>query len=276
VHRVQSVEVTRAVIDAARASRFRSINVDLIYGLPKQTAASFGRTLDRVIELEPDRIALYSYAHLPQLFKPQRRIVPADLPSADEKLRILMLAIRRLGAAGYVYIGMDHFARPEDELAVAQREGRLQRDFQGYSTCPESDLIGLGISAIGRIGASYYQNHKRLEDYGAALDAGQLPVARGVALTREDQARRAVIQALACHFCVSIPAIESAHRLHFAAFFRDELADLRRLEDEGLVKVAPELIQVTPLGRLLVRAVCMVFDRYLREHAARATYSKVI
>ena len=276
VHRIQSVEVTRAAITAARASGFRSVNLDLIYGLPKQTLDSFDRTLDQVIALEPDRIALYNYAHLPKVFKPQRRIAEADLPCAESKLQIMTLAIGRLTRAGYTYIGMDHFARPGDELAVAQRQGRLQRNFQGYSTYPESDMIGLGISAIGRVGPTYYQNEKRLDDYEAALDAGRLPVARGIELTSDDLVRRAVIQSLSCHFRVSIESIELAYFVDFYRYFRDELADLRQLEKDGLVEVNPEWIVVTPRGRLLVRSICMVFDRYLRERQARASYSKVI
>jgi len=276
VHRVQTVEVTRSVIVAARASGFRSVNLDLIYGLPKQTLDSFNRTLDKVVDLAPDRIALYSYAHLPQVFKPQRRIATAELPTAEAKLQIMTLAIGRLTGAGYVYIGMDHFARPDDELAVAQRQGRLQRNFQGYSTCPESDMLGLGISAIGRVGPTYYQNHKRLDEYYATLDAVRLPVARGIELTPDDLVRRAVIQSLTCHFRVSLESIELAHLIDFESYFRDELADLRRLEKDGLVEITPEWIVVTPRGRLLVRAVCMVFDRYLRERVARAGYSKVI
>jgi oxygen-independent coproporphyrinogen-3 oxidase len=268
--------VTRAVIADARASGFRSVNVDLIYGLPKQTLNSFDRTLDRVIEIDPDRIALYSYAHLPKLFKPQRRIADADLPSAESKLQIMTLAIGRLTRAGYAYIGMDHFARPDDELAVAQRQGRLQRNFQGYSTFAGIDMLGIGVSAIGRVGPSYYQNAKRLDEYYAALDAGRLPVARGIELTGDDLARRAVIETLACNFRVSIESIELAHLIDFASYFREELADLRRLEKDGLVELSPEWIVVTPRGRLLVRSICMVFDRYLRERAARASYSKVI
>jgi len=276
VHRIQSEEVTRRVIEEARASGFRSVNLDLIYGLPKQTLDSFNRTLDKVLALEPDRIALYSYAHLPKAFKPQRRIVEADLPSAEGKLQIMTLAIGRLTREGYLYIGMDHFARPGDELAVAQSQGRLQRNFQGYSTRPESDMIGLGVSAIGRIGPCYYQNAKRLDDYYAVLDAGRLPVARGIELTSDDLVRRAVIQALACHFRVSLESIELAYLLDFRSYFSSELNDLRRLAAEGLVELAPDWIVVTPKGRLLVRRVCMVFDRYLREREARASYSKVI
>ena len=276
VHRIQSEEVTRAVIDTARASGYRSINVDLIYGLPKQTLDGFDRTLDKVIALGPDRIALYSYAHLPQVFKPQRRVAVAELPSPESKLQIMTLAIGRLTRAGYVYIGMDHFARPGDELAVAQRQGRLQRNFQGYSTFAGADMLGIGVSAIGRVGPTYYQNLKRLDDYTAALDEGRLPVARGIELTPDDLVRRAVIQSLACHFRVAIESIELAYLVDFAGYFRDELADLRQLEKEGLVALTPEWVEVTPRGRLLVRSICMVFDRYLRERQARASYSKVI
>ena len=276
VHRVQSEAETRRVIDEARAHGFRSVNVDLIYGLPKQTLEGFRRTLERVVEIAPDRIALYSYAHLPALFKPQRRIAEADLPRPEEKLALLIASIERLTAAGYVYIGMDHFARPEDDLAVAQRHGRLQRNFQGYSTCPESDLIGLGVSAIGRIGPTYYQNVKRLDEYTDRLDAGRMPVMRGLELSPDDLLRRAVIQAIACHSRLSIESIELAFLIRFRDYFAAELEDLKPLADEGLVEVTPDWIVVTPRGRLLVRAVCMVFDRYLRASRARHRYSRVI
>jgi len=276
VHRIQSEEETRRVIEEARASGFRSVNVDLIYGLPKQTLDSFDRTLDRVIGLGPDRIALYSYAHLPRLFPPQRRIAEADLPAPESKLQILTLAIGRLTRAGYAYIGMDHFAKSEDGLAIAQAQGRLQRNFQGYSTHADSDMIGLGVSAIGRIGPTYYQNRKDLEEYYAALDAGRMPVARGLELSQDDLVRRAIIQALACHFRVSIESIEIAYLVDFERSFAEELRDLKALARDGLVEVDPEWIVVTPKGRLLVRLVCMVFDRYLRQRQARAAYSKVI
>ncbi len=275
VNRVQSEEVTRRVMEEARESGFRSVNFDLIYGLPKQTLDSFDRTLDKVLLLEPDRIALYSYAHLPKLFKPQRRIAEADLPSPESKLQIMTLAIGRLTRAAYLYIGMDHFARATDELALAQALGRLTRSFQGYSAHP-GDLVGLGMSAIGQIGPTYYQNRKDLDAYYAVLDAGQLPVMRGLELTADDLVRRAVIQALTCHFRLSIESIELSHLIDFRKYLAAELADLRRLAEEGLVELAPDWILVTPRGRLLVRAVCMVFDRYLRERQARATYSKVI
>jgi oxygen-independent coproporphyrinogen-3 oxidase len=276
VHRIQSEAETRRTVDEARASGFRSINVDLIYGLPRQTLDRFSATLDKTIALQPDRIALYSYAHLPTLFKPQRRIQEAELPAPEAKLQLLTLAIGRLTRAGYVYIGMDHFARAGDELALAQRQGRLHRNFQGYSTLPEADLIGVGVSAIGRIGPTYYQNMKVLDDYYAMLDEGVLPVQRGIELSADDLVRRAVIQALMCQFRVSVEAIELAYLLRFREYFAAELADLSRFEDDGLVELGPEWITVTPRGRLLVRAICMVFDRYLRERERRASYSRVI
>ena len=276
VHRIQSEAVTRAAIEEARAAGFRSVNLDLIYGLPLQTVESFARTLERVIALAPDRIALYNYAHLPAMFKPQRRIAATDLPSPEAKLGILTLAIGRLTGAGYVYIGMDHFARPDDALAVAQRHGLLQRNFQGYSTHPDCDMLALGISAIGRVGPTYAQNVKTLEQYYERLDAGRLPVARGMALAPDDLVRRAVIHALACNFHLSIEGIELGFLIDFRQYFAAELADLARLEEDGLVTIAPGQIDVTPRGRLLVRSICMVFDRYLREKRARATYSKVV
>jgi oxygen-independent coproporphyrinogen-3 oxidase len=273
VNRIQTEEVTRRVMDEARENGFRSVNLDLIYGLPKQTLDSFNRTLDKVLLLDPDRVALYSYAHLPTLFKPQRRIAEADLPSAESKLQIMTLAIGRLTRAGYLYIGMDHFARATDDLAQAL--GRLQRSFQGYSTHP-GDLLGFGVSAIGQIGPTYYQNLKDLDGYYGALDAGRLPVMRGIELTSDDLVRRAVIQALTCHFRLSIESIELSYLIDFRRYFASELAILRKLAQDGLVELEPEWIVVTPKGRLLVRALCMVFDRYLRERQERAAYSKVI
>jgi len=276
VHRIQSETETRRVIEEARASGFRSINLDLIYGLPHQSLDSFNRTLDAVLALDADRVALYNYAHLPQVFKTQRRIREADLPSPETKLQILTLAIGRLTRAGYLYIGMDHFAKPQDELAVAQRQGRLHRNFQGYSTQPDSDMLGFGISAIGRVGPTYYQNLKSLDEYYAALDDDRLPVWRGMELTQDDLVRRAVIQALSCHFRVSIESIEIAYLVDFRSYFAQELEELRQLADDGLVELQPDWIVVTPKGRLLVRAVCMLFDRYLRASRERARYSKVI
>lgn len=276
VNRVQSLEQTRAVIDAGRANGFRSINMDLIFGLPKQTLEGFGETLERVIECDPDRIALYSYAHLPSVFKPQRRIVEADLPTPEVKLALMTKAIERLGEAGYVYIGMDHFAKPTDELAVAQRQGRLTRDFQGYSVGGDCDLVGLGVSAISKIGPTYCQNVKGLDEYYAALDGAALPVLRGIELSQDDLVRRAVIQALACHFALSKESIEIAYLIDFDRYFATELRELENLVADGLVEVDDEWIHVTPAGRLLVRAICMVFDKYLRAAQQRAQYSRVM
>jgi oxygen-independent coproporphyrinogen-3 oxidase len=275
VHRVQPAEMVGAVMAQAKEAGFRSINVDLIYGLPNQTLDGFSATLERVVDLDPDRIALYGYAHLPQKFKPQRRIDETQLPGAETRLQILTLAIGRLTRAGYLYIGMDHFAKPGDELAVAQRQGRLHRNFQGYSTLPECDIIGLGASAIGRVGATYSQNHRELKDYQAALDAERLPVGRGLVLTRDDLVRRAVIQALICQFRLSFPSIEMSYLIEFGDYFASELEELRALEQDGLVELRPDGIEVTARGRPLVRVICMVFDRYLRE-GRRAGYSRVL
>ncbi|OEZ61326.1 oxygen-independent coproporphyrinogen III oxidase [Duganella sp. HH105] len=263
VNRIQPEAETRAVMDAARAAGFRSISIDLIYGLPKQTMASMEQTLDKVIDADPDRIALYNYAHLPHLFKPQRRIADADLPTAAAKLDLLALCIRRLCAAGYVYIGMDHFAKPGDELAVAQRQGRLQRNFQGYSTRAEADLISCGVSAISAVGATYSQNEKTLEAYYEKLDDGKLPVTRGIKLDTDDLLRRIVIQKLMCNFELSISSIEQAYPIRFPLYFAAELEKLKAFEDDGLVQIDPQWISVTPKGRLLIRNICMVFDRYL-------------
>ena len=276
VNRVQSLAQTREVIDAARASGFRSVNLDLIYGLPKQTVEGFAETLERVIECDPDRVALYSYAHLPKAFTPQRRIHEEDLPAPEVKLELMVNAIRRLGEAGYVYIGMDHFAKPGDDLAVAQRKGHLTRDFQGYSAGGDCDLAAFGTSAISKIGPTYAQNVKTLDEYYGALEQGRLPILRGVQLTADDLVRRAVIQALACHFQLAKESVEIAYLIDFDHYFARELEDLRKLEDDGLVELDEDWIHVTPRGRLLVRCVCMVFDKYLRAAEQRAQYSRVM
>ncbi|MDR2688980.1 MAG: oxygen-independent coproporphyrinogen III oxidase [Azoarcus sp.] len=275
-NREQSIDETRLVMEAARATGFRSISMDLIYGLPKQNIIGFNRSIEQVLELSPDRISLYSYAHLPGLFKPQRRILQSDLPTAEVKLQILQLAIRRLTDAGYVYIGMDHFAKPNDELTIAQRQGRLHRNFQGYSTQAECDMLAFGVSAIGKIGPVYSQNHKTLDEYYDALDRNELPVLRGIELTADDLLRRSIIQALMCHFELSIESIEIAHLIDFRKYFVEELIDLENMESAGLVKVEDDWISVLPAGRLLVRGIAMVFDRYLRADRERARYSRVI
>ncbi|RDE50881.1 MAG: oxygen-independent coproporphyrinogen III oxidase [Candidatus Accumulibacter meliphilus] len=276
VNRVQSEEETLAVMDAARASGFKSISVDLIYGLPKQTVIGFSRTLDRVIAASPDRVSIYNYAHLPSLFKPQRRILDADMPSADARLQILSLAIRKMTEAGYVYIGMDHFAKPDDELATAQRQGRLHRNFQGYSTHSDCDLLAFGISSIGKVGPTYSQNVKTLDEYYDLLDSGTLPVYRGIELNADDLLRRSIIQSLMCHFELSIESIEIAHLIDFKKHFATELEDLREMVDAGLVRIDDRWITILPKGRMLVRAISMVFDRYLRADRQRTRYSKVI
>ncbi len=276
VNRIQSVEQTREVIDAGRANGFRSINMDLIFGLPRQTLEGFATTLERVIECDPDRIALYAYAHLPTMFKPQRRILEADLPAPEVKLALMTTAIRRMEAAGYVYIGMDHFAKPTDELAVAQRQGRLTRDFQGYAAGGDCDLLGFGVSAIGKVGPCYVQNVKGLDKYYEVLDSGELPVLRGIQLTADDLVRRAVIQALACQYSVAKESISLAYLIDFDTYFAQELQDLKRLEADGLVEMDEEWIHVTPRGRMLVRSVCMVFDKYFRVVEKRAQYSRVM
>jgi len=276
VNRIQTEAETRAVMDAARANGFVSVNADLIYGLPKQSVAGFSATLDKVIDASPDRIALYSYAHVPHLFKPQRRIEVAELPAPEAKLGILALAIDKLGAAGYLYIGMDHFAKPADELAVAQRERKLHRNFQGYSTKPDCDLLAFGISAIGKVGAAYVQNVKTLDEYYDRLDAQALPVLRGVELDADDLIRRDVIQKLMCDFDLDFATAEARHRIIFREYFAPELAALQPLAADGLVELSDRAIRVTPRGRLLVRTVAMQFDRYLREARERAQYSRVI
>jgi oxygen-independent coproporphyrinogen-3 oxidase len=263
VNRIQPEAETRAIIAAARAADFRSVSIDLIYGLPKQTPDTMRATLQKVIDAAPDRIAVYHYAHLPHLFKPQRRIDEADMPDSDTKLRMLQLCIERLTAAGYVYIGMDHFARPDDDLAIAQRQGRLHRNFQGYSTHADTDLVACGVSAIGAVGATYSQNVKTLDAYYDALDRNELPVARGTRLSMDDALRRTIIQKLMCQFELSVSAIELAFPIAFHAYFAREMAQLAELERDGLVELAPDWISVTLKGRLLIRNVCMVFDRYL-------------
>jgi oxygen-independent coproporphyrinogen III oxidase len=276
VHRIQPVEQVFALVDSAREIGFDSINVDLIYGLPRQTPESFARTLEQVRQLRPDRIALYGYAHLPERFKPQRRIISADLPTGGSKIAMLSQALTAFLAADYVYVGMDHFALPNDSLAIAKRQGRLHRNFQGYSTQPDCDLIALGVSAIGKIGATYSQNAKTMEEYCDALDQGRLPVVRGLALSRDDLARRAVIMALMCQGQVVFESIELAWLLDFRTYFAAELEQLKTLEEQGLVTVDDTGIQVTASGWFFVRGVAMVFDKYLQADRNRAKFSRII
>ncbi len=276
VNRLQSEAETLIVMDAARANGFRSINVDLIYGLPRQTVPGFCRTLDQVIGAAPERIALYSYAHVPHLFKPQRQISEAELPTSDAKLALLELAIDKLTAAGYVYIGMDHFAKPHDELAVAQRQGKLHRNFQGYSTNADCDLLSIGISAIGKTGTTYSQNLRTLDEYYGRLDADALPCFRGWRLSADDLLRRDVIHALMSHFTVSFERVEAVHAIAFNEYFTAELKELEHLVDDGLIEIASDTIIVTRRGRLLVRSIAMIFDRHLRLQREQARYSRLI
>ena len=276
VHRTQPAAQVFALVAAAREIGFESINVDLIYGLPRQTADSFARTLAQVGELRPDRIALYGYAHLPERFKPQRRIIAAELPDAGSKVGMLASALAALEQAGYVYVGMDHFALPEDSLSVAKRQGRLHRNFQGYSTQADCDLIALGVSAIGRVGPSYSQNAKVLDEYRDLLHHGHLPVVRGLAVTRDDLARRAVIMALMCQGQVVFEAIELAWMLDFRQYFSSEMVQVLKLAEQGLVTVSDTGIEVTAEGWYFVRAVAMVFDRYLQADRHRSKFSRIL
>lgn len=276
VNRVQSVQETRAVLDGARAAGFRSASVDLIYGLPLQTPAGFARTLDEVVALAPDRVAVYGYAHLPAMFKPQTQIRTEDLPDPATRLELLRLAIDRLGAAGYLYIGMDHFARADDELVHAQRSGRLQRNFQGYSTHGDCDIVGLGVSAIGRVADTYSQNPRDLPGYYIALDHGLLPVARGLRLSQDDLVRRDAIGELMCHGSLDTIAFGTRHGLAFADYFADALRQLATLAADGLVVMDERTIRVTPRGRFLLRSIAMCFDAYLDTGSAEVRYSRTI
>lgn len=276
VHRVQSEEKVFALVEHARALGFESINIDLIYGLPKQTPATFTRTIERVQALRPDRIAVYGYAHLPERFKPQRRILLEDMPPASDKLHMLTVALQMLGDVGYEYIGMDHFALPEDALAVAKRQGRLHRNFQGYTPQPDSDLVAVGVSAIGRIGATYNQNVKTIDAYCEALDRGELPIERGLCLTRDDMIRRAAIGAIMCAGQLSFAPFGQAWLIDVQQYFAPELAQLRALQSDGLVHLDEQSITVTATGWYLVRIIAMVFDRHLRDQKEPLRYSKVV
>ncbi len=277
VNRVQGIAETRALLEAAHRHGFRSTSVDLIYGLPLQTRERFATTLDTVVAMRPRRIVTYAYAHLPERFPAQRRIDRHELPDASTRLGLLELAVERLGAAGYLYIGMDHFALPGDDLAIAQAEGSLQRNFQGYSTHARSDLIGLGMSSISHVGASFSQNARDLPNYEAAIDTGRLPICRGLALDADDLIRADVIEQLMCSDEVDVRRIEAAHHIDFASYFREALDQLAALAADGLVSLSPTRIAVHARGRLLLRNVAMCFDRYLgRGLPPHTRYSKTV
>jgi oxygen-independent coproporphyrinogen-3 oxidase len=276
VHREQSFLQVETLMRHAAIIGFSSVNLDLIYGLPKQTQSSWAQTMQSVVQLHPERIALYAYAHLPARFKPQRLILADDIPSAEMKTDMLSMALEQLQAAGYVYIGMDHFALPQDALAIAKRQGRLHRNFQGYTTQPDCDLIGLGMSAIGNIGATYQQNMKSLADYQDTLAQGRLPVERGIALSRDDLLRRHVIMAIMCQGSVSYESVELSHLINFKHYFRAELELLADIQAQGLVKLNGVSLEVTADGWFVVRAIAMVFDRYLQHDQHRTRFSKII
>ena len=268
IHRVQPHALNVAAVEWLREAGFESVNLDLIYGLPHQTPESFAATIDTVLELEPDRLAVFSYAHVPWI-KPAQKILERDgaLPTAETKLTLLQLFLARLQNAGFYHIGMDHFARPDDELAVAQRQGTLQRNFQGYSTRAGLEIVGLGMSSIGQTDGLYRQNHKTLPEYYGALDAGRLPLTRGYFLTDEDQRRRTIIMRLMCDFALDFDRLDAALGLDFAVTYAEELTRFDPMEADGLVLRAPRSLHVTPVGKLLIRNLAMVFDAYLKPAA---------
>lgn len=275
INRMQSLEETRAIVEAARTLQFRSVNIDLIYGLPTQNPQTFSHTVDKVIDLQPDRLSVFNYAHLPERFMPQRRIDVADLPDAESKLLMLERTVEQLGNAGYRYIGMDHFALPDDELATAQEDLTLQRNFQGYTTHGHCDLIGLGVSAISQVGELYSQNSSDLNEYLRLLDSDQPATRRGLICNDDDRIRRAIIQQLICHFTLDFGEIEKTFCIDFRNYFSEAWQQLLGMASDGLITLSETGIEVRPAGRLLVRAVCMVFDTYLTRQN-RQQFSQVI
>jgi oxygen-independent coproporphyrinogen-3 oxidase len=265
INRVQSIDETRRVVERARARGYTGTNIDLIYGLPLQTPETFEKTVEEVIAMGADRVAVYSFAFVPWIRGNQRKLIEDQLPSRDTKVELFSLARERFLQAGYEAIGMDHFARPDDELARARRERRLRRNFQGYTVIPGDDVLGLGISAIGDVRGCYAQNYKKLSQYREAIEAGRLPVERGFSRSADDDLRREIIHELMCNFRLDIPAFEKAHGVRFADYFAEDLKRLAEHEAEGLVTVSPERIEATPTGELFVRNVAMCFDRYWRE-----------
>jgi len=278
VNRFNSETEVNELILASRDLGFKSLSMDLIYGLPKQNTNTFADTLDKVIKMRPDRLSLFNYAHMPHLFKVQKQINTADLPEPQEKLQILHNSINQLTDAGYVYIGMDHFALPEDELASAQKNGVLHRNFQGYATHGGCDLLAFGVSAINSLGNTHCQNYKQLDQYVAALETDQLPLAKGIALTQDDLIRASVIKQIICHYNLNFENVEKQWDISFKDYFKDELEQLERLHTDGLIDLSDKDIQVGNTGRLLIRRVCMVFDSYLDRAAAPTTnrYSRII
>ena len=276
INRVQTEEQIISVLEAARVMAFRSVHMDLIYGLPHQTVDSFMQTVDRIIEMQPDRLSLFNYAHLPHRFLPQRRINEQDLPSAETRLQILQRATRKLLDSGYVYIGMDHFALPDDDLAMAQEDGTLHRNFQGYTTHRECDLVGMGVSSISKVGNTYAQNYVDMVAYQEAIDQNQLPIRRGLSMTRDDEIRQKIINELICHFQLSPKQIEQEFGIDFRHYFSSELATLESMSKDGLLTIDYDMIKVSTSGKLLIRNICMVFDVYLSSKPNARLYSNVI
>jgi oxygen-independent coproporphyrinogen-3 oxidase len=276
VNRIQDTEATLKMVEGSRQLDFNSVSIDLIYGLPSQTVESFSNTIDTVVSAQPDRLAVYNYAHLPHIFRAQRMIDSKDIPSPETKLQLMELTIDKLNAAGYVYIGMDHFARPDDELTIAQREGGLQRNFQGYSTRRECDLVGLGVSAIGKVGDCYAQNIKDIPSWQSVVAEGRLPIWRGVFLTTEDRLRRNIIESIMCHGKVQFHEFESNYSIDFHDHFALEIGNLQQLENDGLIEMGKDEFRATPEGRLLLRPIAMVFDEYLQAQETTPQFSRVI
>ncbi len=276
VNREQSPEEVRALVEAARDTGFESISFDLIYGLPHQTSETFDATLDEVVALRPDRLAVYNYAHLPQRFKGQRMINDADIPLPETKLDILHRTIDRLCDAGWEYIGMDHFALPDDELVRARANGTLQRNFQGYSTHRNCDLVALGVSAIGGIGNMFAQNAVTTMEYEAIIESGELPIKKGLIVDADDQLRNEVIQALMCYDALSFDDFGREHSIDFRDYFADEIKRLQPLDDDGLILLDDSGVTITEKGRLLLRSIAMVFDRYIDQASNDNRFSKAI
>jgi oxygen-independent coproporphyrinogen-3 oxidase len=276
VNRIQDPQATLDMVEQSRSLGFNSVSIDLIYGLPLQTVESFSRTIDTVVAARPDRLAVYNYAHLPHIFRAQRMIDAKDIPSPETKLKLMELTIDKLTSLGYVYIGMDHFALPEDELTLAQREGGLQRNFQGYSTRRECDLVGLGVSAIGKVGDCYAQNLKDIPSWQSVVEEGRLPIWRGLSLTTEDRLRRSVIESIMCHGEVKFEQFEAYFAIDFHDHFAYELSQLEQLEADGLIEMGNDEFTATPEGRLLLRAIAMIFDEYLQSAQSEPKFSRVI
>jgi len=276
VNRIQSYEETKHVIESARENNFRTINIDLIYGLPLQTESSFTETLEKVIELFPERISVYNYAHLPHLFNTQKQIREEDLPSANEKLGIIQKAIHLLTEAGYIYIGMDHFSRPDDELAIAQKSGNLYRNFQGYSTHANCDVVGMGITSISKIGDCYSQNVKTLDEYDEIITQEDIPVFRGFMLDFDDLLRREIIARLICHFRLDFSQIEEMYVNDFKRYFFNEMKEIKAMERDGLLSLDNEKIEVSQMGRFFIRNICSVFDKYFNRDAQITQFSKMV